>query len=278
MITVAQRPLGKEFDGSGGRIGYVVICDDGEVEEDVIEAVAAVAPSSYTGLARGKVSAKEINIDPATGEPSMWDVEVPYGTNRARLVIPTNTVVWSGTTTGGTAHRGVGTVRGVQYTSPTGSVPEFAGLVIGGTPDGVAGVDYQIRVFSARATKYVAATDINAHRAAAFALTGQVNSGSFSADGQAFAAGEVLFGGMSWTKRTEVEPNDYECVFEFTMAPNKTNWTLDGTDIIVASKTGWQLLEFIYEKKSADGFISQVVSYVNVQTIYESGDFSTLGL
>lgn len=276
-VTVAQRPMGKEFDGSGGRIGYIAFCESGDDEADVVSAVEADAPTTYLGFARGKPRAIEINIGD-DGEPSTWDVEVPYGVIRASLTPPaTGTTVWSVTTAGGTQHITSGIASGTAYADPgVSTIPADWGGVIGATKDGIEGVDITVPQYSVRATKYVAAGSIAALKAAAFALTGTVNSDSVTYDGDAFAAGELLFLGMTATKRTEVSPADYECTFEFAASPNATGITVGA--ITGIDKEGWDYLDVTFEDRESDGFMYKVPIIATVHQVYEREAFAALGL
>jgi hypothetical protein len=276
-IIVKQRPLGKRFDGSGATIGYLARCTDRETEEQVVAAVEAEAPESYRGFTRGEISAEEINFD-EEGEASEWDVEVPYGRAGGRLVPPaTGTVVWSGTTAGGTQHITSGlTMQGV-YTDPgVASLPMDWGQSIGATKDGIEGVDIVVPVDAFRATKYVAAAQWPALRSNIKALTGAVNDDVWTADGEAFEAGEVLFMGATWAKRSEVDPADYEVTFEFAASQNVADLTIGG--ILGIDKEGWDYLDITYEDKEDSGFFYKKPIIATVHQTYRRGNFGALGL
>lgn len=277
-VIVQERPLGRDFeDGVGGRIGYVAFCDNGEDEDDVVAAVEAVAPASYAGTARGPIRVRELAFDSAD-VPNVWDVEVPYGVVRSRLNVPvTGQTIWSGTTSGGTAHVGSPLEPGTPYTDPTvTSLPIDWGSAIGATKDGIGGVDVPAPLFTVRAVKYVAQADINTLRSAAFELTGCVNDASFALDGQTFDEGEVLFLGMTWAKRTEVDPYDYECSFEFSCSLNAEDLVVG--DISVDFKEGWQYLDITYSEKEDAGFLYKKPIIATVHTVSRKGDLSDLGL
>jgi hypothetical protein len=276
-IHVAQRPLGREFDGSGARIGFIAFCDAGEDEAAVIAAVEAEAPGSYLGFSRGEVRATEIGID-NSGEASVWDVEVPYGRAGGTLIPPpTGTVIWSGTTAGGSQHITSGLAPGDVFTDPSvSSLPVDWGLAIGATKDGIAGVDITVPVDAFRATKYIAAASWPALRAAIKALTGTVNDDSWTADGETFEAGEVLFLGATWAKRTEVDPPDYEVTFEFAASPNVEDLDIGG--IIGIDKEGWDYLDITYEDTEDAGFLAKKPIIATIHKVYRRADFAALGL
>ncbi|MBX3378373.1 MAG: hypothetical protein KF678_15370 [Phycisphaeraceae bacterium] len=276
-INVAQRPLGREFDGSGARIGFIAFCDAGEDETAVIAAVEAEAPASYLGFSRGDVSATEIGFDDA-GDASVWDVEVPYGRTGGTLIPPpTGTVVWSGTTAGGTQHITSGLAPGSTFTDPSVStLPADWGLAIGATKDGIAGIDITVPVDAFRATKYIAAASWPALRAVIKAITGTVNDDAWNADGETFQAGEVLFLGATWAKRTEVDPPDYEVTFEFAASPNVVDLDIGG--ILDIDKEGWDYLDLTYEDKEDEGFMVKKPIIATIHKVYRRANFGTLGL
>lgn len=275
-IDVRERPLGKRFDANSAEIGYIVICDAGEDEAAVNAAVLAEAPSSYMGLGRAeKASCEEINVDDE-GEPSMWDVRVHFGKITFRFPPSTGTVVWSGTTAGGTQHITTGRSKGVSYPAPGLTVPADVGFAIGATKDGVAGVDIVVPVDSFRAVKYVDAASWATLRSVVKAITGCVNDDDWTADGETFAAGEVLFMGATWAKRTEVVPNDYEVTFEFAANPNQED--IDIGEVTVDEKAGWDYLEVVYENREETAVSFQVPKYATVHEVYRAADFGALGL
>jgi hypothetical protein len=278
-IQVEQRPLGKQFDGSGATIGFIAFCTDGESEDDVVAAVEAAAPSSYRGFSRGQVRAEEINIDDE-GEAAVWDVEVPYGRAGGRLVPPpTGSVVWSGTTSGGTQHITSGLAMQGVYTDPSiTELPADWGQVIGATKDGIAGVDIVVPVDAFRATRYVAATAWPALRSNIKALTGTVNDSAWTADGEEFQAGEVLFMGATWAKRppSEVDPPDYEVVLEFAASPNVEGLAIGEIEGI--EKEGWDYLDLTYEDREDGGFFYKRPIIATIHQVYRRGNFAVLGL
>lgn len=278
MIDVKQRPLGKSWDEQSASIGYVVICTEGESEDEVEAAVFAEAPESYRGLVRAtKVKAEEINVG-ADGEPSMWDVVVSYGRISARLTPPvTGSVVWRGTTTGGTQHITSPLYAGNAYTHPdVTELPEDWGYAIGPTKDGVGGLDIPVMADSFSATKYVAVEDWPALRAAIKSLTGKVNSEDWTADGELFEAGEVLFLGATYAKRTDVDPPDYEVTFEFAASPNDDDF--DVGEITGIAKLGWEYLDITYEDRESEGFLYKVPIIATIHGVFRQGNFSGLGL
>lgn len=282
MITVRERPLGRRWDSGSAEIGYVVICSAGENEDEVEAAVEAEAPESYRGFTRGKIAAEEINFDD-DGDPCMWDVKVPYGVNGGSLVIPqTGEVQWSGTTAGGTQHITTSPlgIAAEVFRDPTAAAPPAGwGEAIGQTNDGVEGVDIVVPIFAFRATKYVAEDEWPSLMAAMAQLTGRVNNATWTADAATFAAGEVLFMGGTWAKRTDIEPNDYEVTLEFMASPNVDDLEIGGINSPTAIiKDGWQLLDVHFEHTETGGYMVQKPTIAAVHTVYGSGNFGALGV
>lgn len=283
-ITVKERPLGRSFSSNGAEIGYVVFCSDGESEEELEAAVLAEAPESYKGFSRGAISAQEINFD-ADGDPSMWDVIVPYGTRGGRLIPPpTGTIQWSGTTAGGTQH--IKTPPDTAEATTVFSAPSAPavdpddGAVIGMVDGEIKGAEIVVPVKSFRATMYVAEDDWPALDAITIQLTGRVNNQVWQADKSIYQPGEVLFLGATHEKRTDVEPNDYAVTFEFAAKPTGLNVKIGkGADAItVTSHGGWDYLDIRYERKEGGSDIFQRPKRVFVHQVYRSGNFGALGL
>jgi len=124
---------------------------------------------------------------------------------------------------------------------------------------------------AARTVRQHSIPDADVNKAAYFALTGKVNNASW----KGFAAGEVLFLGVSGSKRGE---DDWEITFRFAASPNRTNIQIG--NITVASKKGWEYLWVRYadvEDGGSNTLVKQPVA-VYVEKVYEEGDFSALGI
>jgi hypothetical protein len=99
-----------------------------------------------------------------------------------------------------------------------------------------------------------------------------VNSGAF----RGFAAGEVLFLGASGSK-TGVD--NWEIAFKFAASPNVTSLSIGG-GITVSAKKGWEYLWVRFadaEDSTAKALVKRPVA-AYVERVYESADFSTMGL
>lgn len=90
-------------------------------------------------------------------------------------------------------------------------------------------------------------------------------------------AGSVLFRGCRGSSKGE---DIWELTFDFSYSPNTTD--LQVGDITGIEKLGWQYLDVIYAPPNISRTVSgtQILrpAQVTVHTVYDSGDFSTLGI
>lgn len=274
-ISVQQKPFGKEFDSSGGRIGYLSFCSAGEAEAAVLAAVQGTAPSTYLSFPLSGIRATEIHMTTA-GVPDIWEVEVVYGSTGGTAIPPaTGTTLWSYSTQGGTQHITAPIAVIGTYTDPSvTSLPGDWGLAIGATKDSIEGLDIQVPSFSFTATKYVAAGSFGSTIANVYACTAKVNDQSETLNGLAFAEGELLFLGGSAALRPEV--GDYEFVFNFAASPNATGIDIGG--ITGIDKEGWEYLEVTYEDAESSGILYKKPVIATIHQVYPKADLGALGL
>ncbi|MCX7806291.1 MAG: hypothetical protein N3A38_14050 [Planctomycetota bacterium] len=165
--------------------------------------------------------------------------------------------------TGGTQHI-TQSLQTVGIYGPAGS--NNLGGAIGYDGERVAGCDIVVPVWNWSETHYK--TSIN--QSAYYALTGKVNSGSF----RGFSTGEVLFLGATGQKRGGI----WEVTFKFAASPNKSGITIGGITNI--SKKGWEYL-WVQYGDAVDTNVKVRIKKpvaVYVEKVYESGDFSQLGI
>jgi hypothetical protein len=88
-------------------------------------------------------------------------------------------------------------------------------------------------------------------------------------------AGSVLFRGARGTWKGS---DKWEIRFDFSFSPNVTGLSVGG--ITGVNKTGWQYLDVIYKEgaRTTDGMPVMVPAQATVHTVYNSGDFSVLGI
>jgi hypothetical protein len=174
-------------------------------------------------------------------------------------------------TGGGTQHitQSRSTINGYAPSGET--APDFQGA-IGVTDNGVEGVDVTVPVYHFSETHYLDDAVVTpAYKGTLFALTGQVNSGSF----KGLAAGECLFLGAAGSKRGL---GDWEITFRFAGSPNVTGLAVGPISGI--SKKGWEYLWVRYESDVDDtaNRLIQKPSSVHIEQVYRSGNLMLLGI
>ncbi len=157
----------------------------------------------------------------------------------------------------------------VKKAKPGETAPDFK-QAIGVTTEEVEGVDITVPVYSFAETHYIANSLVTgAYKLTLFALTGKVNNATF----KGFAAGEVLFLGASGSKRGD---DEWEITFRFAASPNVTGMTVG--DITGVDKKGWEYLWVRYTDAEDAKVLVKQPAAVYVEKVYESGDFSGLGI
>jgi hypothetical protein len=237
------------------QLRYIVTGTDSDTA--VADAVLAEAPVTFGALRRVGMSA-----EPLGG--GIWDVTVPYETRKESQ--------YAFETGGATAHITQSLQTVARYAASGATAPDFQGA-IGVNGDTVDGVDVTVPVFNFTETVRVPGANVTgSYKLALFACTGKTNNATF----RGFAAGEVLFLGASGTK-TGVD--DWEIAFRFAASPNVTNLAIGG-GITVASKKGWEYLwvRFADADDTAAKTLVKRPAAAYVERVYESANFSTLGL
>jgi hypothetical protein len=101
-----------------------------------------------------------------------------------------------------------------------------------------------------------------------------VNQAAF----RGFAPGEVIFRGVSGSRRGTDAEADWEITFKFEASPNVDDVYIGSIGPI--AKGGWEYLWVRYQAKE-DGPNSDLPHapiYACVERVYRSGDFSKLGI
>ena len=135
-----------------------------------------------------------------------------------------------------------------------------------------AGVDITVPALKFDITKRQAnATITMAYVQTLASLTGKVNDATFLT----WAAGEVLFVGARGRQQTDADP---EITYSFLGSPNVTS--LDVGEITVPAKKGHEYL-WVYYQPEEDATAQKLVAQpyqVNVEQVYQTGDFSDLSI
>jgi len=228
-----------------------------EDESEVIGTVKAYVPASL-----GVMQPQNVEVNPLGS--GIWEAIVPYEGKE-------DETQYTFETGGATAHITQSLETIARYAAAGETAPNFNGA-IGVNGDNIDGTDITIPIYNFTETrKMFASTVTSGYKAALFAATGKVNNAAF----KGFSAGEVLFLGASGSK-TGVE--HWEIAFKFAASPNVTN--LDVGGITVSSKKGWEYL-WVRFRDADDAAAKSLVkrpAAAYVERVYESADFSTLGI
>jgi len=206
--------------------------------------------------------------------PLVWDGTANYGKAQQSEPPQTGDSVFNFDTSGGTQHI-TQSLANVGNHAPAGvTAPDYKGA-IGATHDGVEGVDITVPVYTFSETHYLAPAAVTpGYKATLYFLTGKVNNSGFKGT----AAGECLFLGATGTRRGTDVDDDWEINFRFAASPNRTGIVI-GT-ITGINKKGWEYLWVRYEDiedNDAKVLVKRPAS-VHIERVYESGDFSALGI
>ena len=224
-------------------------------------AALAAVPTTSGGLQR-----RSLELEERVAERT-WRVLARFS---ERDIPPeTGESTYSFDTTGGT-QRITQSLQTINRYGPAASAD--LGGAIGFDGEKVQGADITVPVFSFQETHYLANSTVdNTFKGKVFSLTGKVNNGSF----KGMAAGECLFLGASGTKRGE---EDWEITFRFAGSPNKTGLTVG--DITGIDKKGWEYL-WVQYGDAVDATVNRLIQKpvaVYVEKVYDTGDFSELGI
>jgi hypothetical protein len=195
-----------------------------------------------------------------------------------RLEINIQTITAS--TSGGTQHIKCSRNTAGKY-SASGDAPDMGGC-IGASKDGVEGVDIIVPVFNFKVRK---ALPGKPNFSALYNLTGKINSGAFTVhdnwngESVSVAAGECLFRGAE-VPEPRKEDGACEVTYDFSASPNMSNLQVGPIGSI--SKNGWQYLWVFFVNQIIGSGDTQILApqpkFVYVEDVYQSGDFSALGL
>lgn len=129
------------------------------------------------------------------------------------------------------------------------------------------GIDLSIPVHTESTTRWVAGGDISGLKAVAKSLVGKTNNATWNGN----AAGECLLTGVSGSRRGI---GDWELTFRWAVRENQSGLTIGS--ITGISKGGWQ---YLWPISRLTGTVPQrQVTHVAVATVYQSGDFSAMGI
>jgi len=262
MATSVTEKFGSRLtrEGDDPRIDLVYTIKGTDSDISAKTLLYATAPATYDGLVRRTWEVEQIS-------EQLWEGTVSYGLMRARPDVGES--MQSFETGGGTQHitQSLSTIG--SYAPAGKTAPDFKGA-IGATRDSVEGVDIQVPVFQFTETHVLPNKIVtDAYKLNLYNLTAKVNQAAF----RWFAAGEVLFQGVSGNKRGE---DDWELTFRFAASPNKTGQTVG--DITGIAKLGWDYLwvRYVSDVDETAKDTVQKPEAVYVERVYEQGDFGLL--
>jgi len=262
MSTIAEKLGSGELSSGDNPCATLIYLIDGETTEaNALSRLEGEAPLTHEGLVR-----QNCEIAPYDEVNGMWEGTATYA--EAEVVkkeIGESTFRFS--TGGGSRH--ITTSRGTVAYAASGTAPDYKSA-IGVTKDGVEGVDIVVPKFEWSETHPIAAADVtSAYIQILKDLTGKLNNATWNG----YAAGEVLFLGAEGSKRAD---GDWDITFNFAAGENVTGKTVGGIAGVAIKAWDYVWIRFkTVEDTTAKKMVKQADA-VYVETVYESGDLSTL--
>lgn len=262
--------------GKSPRAELRYLVNETNSESTALAALLAGSAATYNGLVRQNYGVEPVG-DPTESES--WIGTVTYGEADFSQPKETGESSFSFDTGGGTDHATQSISTVASYSAGgSSSVPDYGGAINVEISNGerrVNGVDFVVPQYNFTETHYIAyATVDNTFKGNLFSLTGKVNNATF----RGLAAGECLFLGASGSVRGDDE--DWEITYRFAGKPNRTGLTVG--DITGINVKGWEYLWVQYENKEETVDDKTIIipypKYVYVEQIYQTGNFSSLGI
>ena len=250
-----------EGDNATAVLEYLIKGTDDDVEAK--NALGITAPLDYDELQRKNWSVDRIGN-------YLWRGSVRY-VHEEYILPETGESSFAFDTGGGTQHITQSMQTIAKYGLPGQTAPDFKGA-IGVTHDNVEGVDITVPVYNFSETHYLPVETVTqAYKDKLRSLTGKVNDADF----KGHTTGECLLLGVAGAQRGA---DDWEISFRFASSENKTGLTVG--EITGIAKKGWEYMWVRYanaEDTTAKALIKKPVA-VYIEKVYESGDFSELGI
>jgi len=250
------------------------------ISEETDEALALAAlltasPSLFLGIARQTYGISPIGDPTVSG---LWDGEVTYANSSgSQNPAETGDSFFNFDTTGGQVH----ITQSILTTDES-----FDGALLPAQPDfnrsigvgenGAVGTDIIEGAFQFSETHYFAASFVTtAYKLICRNLTGTVNDAAF----KGFAAEEVLFLGATGSRRGTESTDGWEINYKFAAGKNVVGLDL-APNVPNVDKKAWEWA-WVYYMKQKDAnakFLRDVPVAAFVEQVYNSEDFSTLGI
>ena len=272
-ITITERVESRASGKSSATLSYVI---DGTGDDAAARStIKAGSPQLFAGLTRN-----DYGVTPV-GDPTIslkWDAFATYGPYNSSATAGVEDVgdfTESFDTGGGTTHitQSLGTTAAVALSGTAPDYDEAINVSRNGENLTVGGTDIVTPVYNFSETHVFDDSTVTiAYRAIIAGLTGKVANASFKGTDK----GECLFLGASGNRRGE---DEWELTFNFSAIPNKTGIEI-GSIVTKVDKEGWQYLwvEYSDDKDPVSKTFIKKPTAAYVETVYEYGDFSTLGI
>ncbi len=242
-------------------LNYIIV---GTSDDTVATAfVLAGTPTAYRNLLRQSAQLKQV-------APDVYEAKVRYG---GWKLPESGDWKWEFDTTGGTQKitQSLGNVN--KYAASGATAPDYKGA-IGVTDDSVEGCEIVVPQFKWSETHQLDASEVDwTFSQTLYNLTGMTNADGF----RGFSAGQVLFHGAKGSASAK-NPDLVEITFSFAASRDVTNQTIG--DISGNAKKAWEYLWVRYgtvQDTDAKKLVKRPTS-VHVEQVYNSGDFSQLGI
>lgn len=225
--------------------------------------LAAMTPTVYSNLLRQSLQLKET-------APETWECTVRYGATKEP---EKGDWKWEFDTTGGN-QKITQSKENVHNYAPAGkNAPDFKGA-IGVTDDSVEGCEIIVPQFKWTETHQLdAATVTWTYSQTLYDLTGKTNAAAF----RGFGIKQVLFHGAKGSQSAK-NPDLVEMTFSFAASRDAAGLVVG--DINGIAKKAWEYLWVRYgtiEDTYAKKLVKRPTS-VHIERVYDSGDFSQLGI
>jgi hypothetical protein len=267
-ITIEERFNSRTGD-TDGSIEYQYILegsDDAEELRDALRDHVLVDPGdTVEGLPFKSVGLVEQLKDELWVGRAVWALKQAQKGN----IPATNASIFAFDTTGGSALIRT-SLQVISSTAASGTPPTNSGAINQGDGIEIVRPKYEFSVTKFQPNSVVTST----YKDTVYALTGQVNNGTYTIDGQSFAAGTLLFMGAAGSKREDED--DWEIRYSFAASPNRTSVPVG--PITVPSVGGWQVLDVLFRQDESQSSLVRTPIAAYVHRVYESGSFSGLAL
>jgi hypothetical protein len=238
----------------------------GTTSRTVAQALAAgYSPVIYSGLYRSNIALDFLGSD-------VWNVDVTYGPYE-RKEPEVGDFKWSFQTGGGTKHLTQSIATIARY--PTAGAADHKGAIGLNENGDVEGVDIPEAAFEwTEDRKLLLASYGWTYSGIVGELTYKTNDAEF----RGLPIGSVLFKGATGSQSAK-DPLILELTYTFAYSPNVTGKVVGG--ITGISKKGWEYLWVEYQTIPGtpdNARLPKPPIQANVEQVYESGDFSLLGI